>query len=295
MRKLYVGVIAIFTLLSTSGMVLAKGANKINPKADADLIEKIIQSIPSPIEMTMLMKESGVTYDRNMLNDYNNSDKYTTNYKKALNLGIYSTNLCFSNIYGKTQDAIHYLDAVQDLAEGLAIDQFFEYSTLKALAEKENLDELIQSTTRNFEKINNHLHEQNRDVISALLLTGGWIESTHLTTLIYSKSSGRADIQAVLKEKIAEQKFVLERLMLLLDIYSSKPQVPELLNSMEKLQDIYDDVEIITTGTGEMKVIEHDDGTIEFVSDESSSVKISSTQITQITNILVDIRKSIIQ
>ncbi len=273
MRKLYVGVIAIFTLLGTSGMVLAKGANKINP-ADADLIEQIIQSIPSPIEMTMLMKESGVTYDRSMLNDYNNSDKYTTNYKKALNLGIYSTNLGFSNIYGKTQDAIHYLDAVQDLAEGLAIDQFFEYSTLKALAEKDNLDELIQSTTRNFEKINNHLHEQNRDVISALLLTGGWIESTHLTTLIYSKSSGRSDIQSVLKEKIAEQKFVLERLMLLLDIYSSKPQVPELLNSMEKLQDIYDDVEITTSGSGDMKVIENPDGTIEFVSDETSTVKI---------------------
>ena len=294
MRKLYVGVIAIFTLLGTSGMVLAKGANKINP-ADADLIEQIIQSIPSPIEMTMLMKESGVTYDRNMLNDYNNSDKYTTNYKKALNLGIYSTNLGFSNIYGKTQDAIHYLDAVQDLAEGLAIDQFFEYSTLKELAEKDNLDELIQSTTRNFEKINNHLHEQNRDVISALLLTGGWIESTHLTTLIYSKSSGRADIQAVLKEKIAEQKFVLERLMLLLDIYSSKPQVPELLNSMEKLQDIYDDVEITTTGTGDMKVIENPDGTIEFVSDETSTVNISSAQVTQITNILKDIRNNIIK
>ncbi|MFT5617519.1 MAG: hypothetical protein ACI85I_000742 [Arenicella sp.] len=294
MRKLYVGVIAIFTLLGTSGMVLAKGANKINP-ADADLIEQIIHSIPSPIEMTMLMKESGVTYDRDMLNDYNNSDKYTTNYKKALNLGIYSTNLGFSNIYGKTQDAIHYLDAVQDLAEGLAIDQFFEYSTLKALAEKENLGELIQSTTRNFEKINNHLHEQNRDVISALLLTGGWIESTHLTTLIYSKSAGRADIQTVLKEKIAEQKFVLERLMLLLDIYSSKPQVPELLNSMEKLQDIYDDVEISTTGDVKMRVIKHDDGTIEFVNDEVSTAKISSAQISEITTILSDIRKSIIQ
>jgi len=295
MRKLYLGIIALFALFSSTHSVEGRAVKKIDPRLDGDLIEQIIQSIPNPIEITTLMKESGVIYDNSVLNNHSNSGNYATNYKKALNLGIYSTDLGFSNIYGKTQDAIHYLDAVQDLAEGLAIDQFFEYSVLKEMAEKDNLQDLIQTTTNNFEKIKNHLHDQKRDVISALLLTGGWIESNYLTTLTYSKSSNNSAVKGVLKERIGEQKLVLERLMLLLDIYSSKPQVPELIASLRKLENIYEDVEIVTTPGGDPKVIEHPDGSIEFVSTDESFVKITDGQIAQITSILKEVRNSIIK
>ena len=293
MRKLYLGIFCFLLVGLQSAKSNSMEGRYFDP-LDGDLIEQIIKSIPNPIEITALMKESGVAYDRNRLNNYVNSSKYTTNFKKALNLGVYSTDLGFANMYGKTQDAIHYLDAVQDLSEGLAIDQFFEYSTLKSLAEKENLSQLIQTTIRNFEKINNHLHDQKRDVISALLLTGGWIESTYLTVEVYQKSASKPQVKKLLKEKIGEQKLVIDRLMLLLDIYSSKPQVPQLIASLRKVQDIYDDVEL-GESKGEVRVVENSDGTITFEEVGEGYVKITDAQVKQITTLITQIRKDITQ
>ncbi|MGB0522717.1 MAG: hypothetical protein ACPGJS_07140 [Flammeovirgaceae bacterium] len=291
MKKLYLGIFAIACLMlfNTTNVT----ANSKKAWMEDDLIAQIIKSIPSPIEITVLMKESGVLYNKELLNDHSKSGKYATNFDKALNLGIYSTDLGFSNIYGKTQDAIHYLDAVQDLAEGLSIEEFFEYRALKDMASSDNLDELIQTTTRNFEKINDHLHEQKRDVISALMLSGGWVESTYLTTLVY-KRANNTKVRKALAEKIGEQKLVLERLMLLLDIYSSKPRVPELAASMQELQDVYDEIEIVS-GQGGVEIVEHPDGRVEFIDKGEGHVEISEEQIGEITKIIDKIRSNIIQ
>ena len=297
MKKSYLGIFAIACLLLINSNYASANSKRAWKIMEDDLIANIIKSIPSPIEITVLMKESGVLYNKELLNDHNKSGEYATNFDKALNLGIYSTDLGFANIYGNTQDAIHYLNAVQDLAEGLVIDQFFEYKVLKDMASSNNLDQLIQTTTRNFEKINDHLHEQQRDVISALLLTGGWIESTYLTTVVYSK--GKNDmVKAALKEKIGEQKFVMERLMLLLDIYSTKPRVPQLVTELQKLQNIYDEIEIETINTGDTKVIvDPETGKIRFEEPDGNEqvIKISDSQIQQISSIVKSIRSQIIQ
>lgn len=292
MKKSYLGIFAIACLILINSNNAIANSKKAWIMED-DLIAQIIKSIPSPIEITVLMKESGVLYNKEILNDHNKSGKYATNFDKALNLGIYSTDLGFSNIYGKTQDAIHYLDAVQELAEGLSIEEFFEYRALKDMASSDNLDELIQTTTRNFEKINDHLHDQKRDVISALMLTGGWVESTHLTTLVYGRAKSQK-VKNALKEKIGEQKLVLERLMLLLDIYSSKPRVPELSAQLQELQNIYDDIEILSSGDG-IIIIENPDGSVTFEDKVESTIEIKEAQIQQITSIVNKIRSSIIQ
>lgn len=298
MKKSYLGIFAIVCLLLINSNDASANSKRAWKIVEDDLIANIIKSIPSPIEITVLMKESGVLYNKELLNNHNKSGEYATNFDKALNLGIYSTDLGFANIYGNTQDAIHYLDAVQDLAEGLVIDQFFEYKVLKEMASSDNLDQLIQTTTRNFEKINDHLHEQKRDVISALLLTGGWVESTYLTTVIYSRGNNDM-VKAALKEKIGEQKFVMERLMLLLDIYSSKPRVPELIAQMQKLQTIYDEIEIETSNAGgdPKVIIDPVTGKIRYEEPEENEqiIKISDSQIQEITSIIKQIRSSIIQ
>ena len=50
------------------------------------------------MEITMLIKEGGAVYDKQELNDHNNVSNYTTNFKKALNLGVYGTDLGYANI-----------------------------------------------------------------------------------------------------------------------------------------------------------------------------------------------------
>ena len=65
-----------------------------------------------------------------MLNSSDNLSKYNSNYQKALNLGIYGTDLGYTNIYEQNQDGIKYLSSIKSLAEGLNIGQFFDILTI---------------------------------------------------------------------------------------------------------------------------------------------------------------------
>ncbi|NNE55999.1 MAG: hypothetical protein HKN32_08270, partial [Flavobacteriales bacterium] len=52
-----------------------------------ETVKKIIYSIPSPVEMASLLQKSGVEFDSSILNPVDNSSKYSTAKKQALNLG----------------------------------------------------------------------------------------------------------------------------------------------------------------------------------------------------------------
>jgi hypothetical protein len=254
-----------------------------------EIINDIIQSIPSPLEITTLIQEGGAIYNRDEMNDDDAVSRYTTNFKKALNLGVYGTDLGYANIYKKNQDAISYLNSVQDLAKGLAIEQFFDYKTLKRLAESnDNLDSLILTTTQNFEKINFHLREQKRESLSILLLTGGWVEATYLTTLVYNKKPNGA-----LRDKIGEQKIVLGQILLVLDVYRNKPGFPELIDDLRELQKVYDNIDIETKFV-EPEMVEKN-GELIFIDKSISEITITDEHIKQITSLLNSIRERIIE
>src|SRR5690606_15444376 len=155
------------------------------PRISEEAIGDILQRIPSPLEISVLLKESGRKYDVGILNDPNNLSKYNTNYKRALNLGVYGTDLGYTNIYEQNQDGLKYIASIKSLGDGLNIGQFFDVETIGRLAaNSRNLDSLLLITTQNFNSINAYLQNQNRANLSVLLLTGGWVEALHITCAV---------------------------------------------------------------------------------------------------------------
>src|ERR1017187_3349586 len=77
-----------------------------------DELNNIIESIPSPIEFSSLIQNSGAKYKEALLNNTENEKKYNSQYSKALNLGIYGADLGYVNMYEKTYSAIDYLNTV---------------------------------------------------------------------------------------------------------------------------------------------------------------------------------------
>src|SRR6476620_10659875 len=101
-------------------------AQSVGPTIDAQVIGQILQGIPAPLEISVLLKESGKKYNGAILNSPDHLSKYNSNYKRALNLGIYGTDLGYTNIYEQNQDGIKYMGSIKELADGLKIGQFFE-------------------------------------------------------------------------------------------------------------------------------------------------------------------------
>jgi len=260
------------------------------PAVSEEVINSIIQQIPSPLEISVLLKESGTKYDRSLLNSPDNISKYNSNYRKALNLGIYGTDLGYTNIYEQNQDGLDFMTAIKELADGLSIGQFFDIETIGRLAtNSKNLDSLLLITTKNFNSINSYLQEQDRANLSVLLLTGGWMEAMHITCQVSAKDPTNKELQ----EKIGEQKIILENIVLLLSYYKDVDQnMASLLVDMKKLQKEYQKVEIVKTY--KESTFEIVDGVMVIKDNSSSEIKITDENIENIKNIVSSVRKKVI-
>ena len=259
------------------------------PEIDPNVLSGIIQSIPSPLEVAFLVKEVGGEYNKTYLNSTENLHKYNSSYDKALNLGVYGADLAYANIFNKSQDGIFYLDAVTGLAQDLSIGQYFDVHILKELIKhNDNLDSLLLITTSNFEKINLYLQEQNRSQLSVLLLTGGWIEGLNLLCEVYNRNPN-----AELKERIGEQKIVLEQILQLLNYYNYDENIKVLVKQLAELDETYKQVTIeVVEGEVSFEVV---DGIMRVVDSSYSKVTVSDEQIKSITKSISLTRKSIIQ
>lgn len=295
MRKVWLMVIALSVLScgtesESDQLALEAALEKKNPQntiAD-ETIAGIINSIPSPLEISELIKKSGGMYEKSLLNDPEKSSDYNTGFKKAINLGVYSTDLGYINIYGRNADALDYISSVKELADGLNIGHFFDLAMIKKLAENRNdMDSLLLVTTDNFEKINRFLQENRRSEQSVLILSGGWLEATYLSCEIVKKNPNEK-----LKEKIAEQKIILEQLLLLLSNYSDDQDVAILTGELKKLKEVFDQIEIsYVYKKSKMKEV---DGILVIEDESQSQVNITEENLADISKITEEIRNKII-
>ncbi len=260
------------------------------PTISEAVIGDILQQIPSPLEISVLLKESGKKYNVSYLNSPDNLSKYNSNYKKALNLGIYGTDLGYTNIYEQNQDGVKYMASIKSLADGLNIGQFFDIETIGRLAtNSKNLDSLLLITTQNFNNINHYLQTQSRSNLSVLLLTGGWLEAMHITCNVAGSDPNNKELQ----EKIGEQKVILENIILLLSFYKESDQnMASLLTDMEELKKVYDQVNI--TYTYKESTFEVVDGVMVIKDNSTTTIDIKPENINDIRTLSSSIRSKII-
>ncbi len=260
------------------------GKNKLSP----DVIKGIIESIPNPIEISFLIKDMGVKYNPAILNSTDKVSSYNTEYKKALNLGVYSTDLGYANIYSQSQDAIGFLTGVKDMADGLNIGKFFDFETIKQLASSsDNMNELLQETTMNLQKMNDYLQKEDRTDATVLILAGAWIEAVYLTTNVAKEQRNKE-----LEIRIAEQKVTLDQLLLLLGHYESSPKMRTLRENLSDLDKIYSKIDVKYIKGESKEVIEN--GILTIQQTEIPEITMTTQDLDNIYAKIVEIRNSII-
>ena len=260
------------------------------PEISSENIESILSSIPHPLELAVHVQESGIEYNAAYLNSTDNYSKYNTSNQKALNLGIYGADLGYTNIYSQIQDGLDYLTVVSKLSDDLNIGQVLDFESLRRLTDNNsNLDSLLMITNQNFDRINGHFVDQNNASLSTLLLTGGWLEALHITNQVTLTKLDNKD----LRERIGEQKIVLDNIVLLLTVYSEHDKhIASLLVDMKRLEKAYANVNIIYKyEESTSKVV---DGVLEIVSNSTSEVKITDEDIMTISAIVEEVRNKII-
>ena len=254
------------------------------PEISDKSMEDLVQNISSPIEMAALIKETGSKFSPELLASTNNLDKYNTSFKKSLNLGILGADLGYLNLYGQNRFIVDYLTAIKSLAEGIKVGQFFDFKTLKDLASSgENLDSLTYLSVHSFNKIDNYLRENHRTNISVLIVVGVWIEGMYFSTQINDQVKVKE-----ISDRIAEQKLILNNIVLILGNYKGDQNFNQLLEQLKKLKEFYEPVEI-TYELGEPEMVEQD-GILTVVQNEKSVVTITEKDLENIQNQIAEIR-----
>lgn len=210
-----------------------------NSSLNARFDNKIF-SIPSPMQMALLLEQSKAPFMPDNLNASTNVESYTSDYKRALNLGIYGTDLGYVSIYKQNSLSLEYLSTVEKLTSALGLDAAFDKNFMTRFEKNTtNRDSMMVIVSDAFKKSDNFLKNNDRKSTSALILVGGWIESMYLACQINREHSNQKIV-----ERIAEQSETLNTIIELLAKYNKKGENDELLSDMKDLKVYFEKIQV---------------------------------------------------
>lgn len=196
---------------------------------DQNAILSSIIKLTSPVEVAAVIKRLGIQYDPSLLNA---PRQYDSDFKRALNLGIYSTDLGYANINEAGPGLLTYVSTVKNLAQSMGVGEYINTGRIIVLAgNRDNLNQLLDETTTTFEQMSAKLQERNQSVLAALMIAGGFIETLHITCEIAKKHSGEKEIT----DRVIEQQFILKDLITLLGSYQGDPNLDALNGDLQAL------------------------------------------------------------
>ena len=195
----------------------------------------------------------------------------------AYTLGMLGADLGYLNVYERTGASVSYLAAINRLADGLKVSQFFDFNTIKRLAtSNSNLDSLIFMSVHSFNEMDNHLQSTNRSNLSALMIAGVWIEGMYQITQVSIDQS-----DPILSEYIGEQKHILSNLLLILRNFERDDQFAAMIADYEDLKKSFENVSI-TYEISDPIPVEQENGMLIVIQQETSIVSISDEVLSEI-------------
>lgn len=197
-----------------------------------------IFSIPSPVQTALLIKQANLPFNQDLLNPVENASNYSTEYKQALNLGIYGTDLGYSSLYEQKSVSLKYLSVVEKLTGQLGLEKAFDKKFMSRFEKNsDNQDSVMMIVSDAFRKADNFLKSSNRKSTSALILTGGWIESLYFACELNKTKENQKII-----ERIGEQQQTLYTIIEILKEYNKSNTNNELIEDLEDLRFFFDKV-----------------------------------------------------
>lgn len=244
-------------------------------------------SIPSPVQTAMLIKGANVPFNQFLLNPIENASNYSTEYKQALNLGIYGTDLGYSSLYEQKSVSLKYLSVVEKLTGELGLEGAFDKKFMSRFEKNaNNQDSMMVIVADAFRKADNFLKNSNRKPTSSLILTGGWIES-----LYFACELNREKPNEKIVDRIGEQQQTLNTIIEVLTEYNKSGSNNDLIDDLKDLKFYFDKVTINyeyvepkTDEKNKITTLQH-----------KMTVKVNTDILNQITVKITEIRENIIQ
>lgn len=273
----------ITTSCNNSGESKMSAADSAALSESKQKAQKVFFAIPSPLEMANMIKQSGASFNKSILNPVANASKYTTALSQAVNLGIYSADLSYCSSFDQTQEAMQYMSTCKKMADALGVTGALSENILNRLEKNSNnKDSLLELVSESYAATDAFLKDNDRASTTSLIVAGGWIEAIYISTRLAANAKANAPIIS----RIAEQKDVLKNLIALMESYSNDESLKPLLSDLKSIEKQFDSI-TIETSAGEVKT---DESTGKTTIDDKATVNMSAEQLASISKLIADIR-----
>jgi hypothetical protein len=166
-----------------------------------------IISVPSPIQIAMMIQKNNLPYKQELINGLQNKSKYLNETSKALNLGIYGTDLAYVANYNLGQINNDYFDAIASISSELGILENLDKKLIAKLnTNLSNRDSILKLNSEFFRMADRYLKTNQRNQLSSYILIGGWVESLHL-------AADAAMENTEFRSRLGEQKYTAPSMM----------------------------------------------------------------------------------
>jgi hypothetical protein len=249
-------------------------------------IEELAYIIPPPSEIPYLLQTTGAEFNESLINPRTKADQYASRTDKAaLNLGVYAADIGYLSSYDKTQEAIDYLQSAKTLADGLGVIGSFDVEVLKQFeANISNKDSLTHLLDRTIKKTQSFLDDDNRNKLSAMVITGSFVEGLYIATGVvksYPKDLLPDDAKNTILTPLV--RIVLEQKKAVTEVNKMLASVPE-------------QAEVVPGLVADMKALEAEYAALnieEQIRNNKANLVLSDKNLVQITTIIERVRKNI--
>ena len=285
----------IFGIVSCSNSNKSKSSNademnheqKLKEKVVSD-VKKVMYSLPSPVETSLLLKKAGAGYNEALLNPTTNFNKYNTDKQKALNLGVYGADLSYASIFEQDQTIMQYMQVSKKMAIGLDLLQAIDQSIIDRLeANHDNRDSVLRIISETFLNSNSTLKEDDRPEIAAMILAGGWVEGLYLATQLTKDVKKDKD----LIERIVEQKLSFVEMEKLLGEYVENPDIASIVNQLKPISEAFSSIVIVKSA---IQVVDNE-ATSQTVLKSTQKINITQAQYDNLKSKVAKLRNSFVQ
>ncbi len=258
-------------------------------KVSKESIDQLIQSFPSPIETSIIIKKAGNAFSSELLIPTKKLDRFVSSYDKAMAMGAFGGDMGYINIYEKSFVAIDYLAAIRLLSVDLEIDRFFDFEDMIRMAKSSsNIDSLQRMSTESFNNMEKYLREKGRDELSVLIVFGTWLEGAYIVSYIANDN-----LSEEMQNRVAEQKESVEKINEILVSASSDKYFANLARQLKPLAELYEKVKIEKImREPEMKEV---DGQLVFIDNSETKIVKPEGIVQQIINETVKLRNQLLK
>jgi hypothetical protein len=202
-------------------------------------VREVVYPLPSTYEITEMLNDIEASYILGLTNDLANAEKYFTDKKQALNLGVYSADLSYASTYNMKQQTLDFMEVSQELVKELRITGAFSSDFVdKVESNIDNKEELVELITNSFYDTYEYLVKNNKEDLSLLVVAGSWVEALYITTNISETTYENPRIV----ELIMKQKSSLAKLIELLAPHKDHETIKQLLVDLRPIMEIYQEV-----------------------------------------------------